>query len=64
MTDVRWPDPKRCRKQVYVRDTYRYTGRGKSGFEMHYKRQQCARKVKDGDTYCWQHRKAGRDGEF
>lgn len=44
----------RCSAAIYKRDTYRYTGRSKSGFEMHYNRQQCSRKAtKDGR--CWQH---------
>jgi hypothetical protein len=50
-------EPDRCREVVYVRDTYRYTGRGRSGFELHYTRKRCSRKAKY-DGYCWQHRKA------
>ena len=49
-----------CKKMLYVRDTYRRTGRGKSGFEMHYSRQQCSRKAKP-NGYCWQHQ---RDAEY
>lgn len=41
---VRLPDPDRCKAVVYKRDTYRRTGRGKSGFELHYSRCQCSRK--------------------
>lgn len=44
----------RCRETVYVRDTYRRTGRGKTGFEMHYIEQQCSRKA-GPDGYCFQH---------
>jgi len=44
----------RCREVVYKRDTYRYTGRAKSGFSMHYTQAQCSRSA--GPTgYCWQH---------
>ena len=28
---------------MYKRDTYRRTGRGRSGFEMHYDKEQCSR---------------------
>lgn len=44
----------RCNATVWKRDTYRRTGRGKTGFEMHYNREQCSRRAtKDGR--CWQH---------
>jgi len=43
-----------CKEMVYVRDTYRRTGRGQSGFEMHYTCQQCKRKA-GVNGYCWQH---------
>lgn len=43
-----------CRAHIYVRDTYRRTGRGKTGFELHYARKQCARKA-GACGYCWQH---------
>jgi len=46
----------RCKEAIYKRDTYRRTGRGKTGFEMHYNMQQCARKAVD-DKHCWQHMK-------
>jgi hypothetical protein len=53
--DVPWtPDPGKCRARVYHRDTYRYTGRGESGFELHYKTKQCKRKARESG-YCWQH---------
>lgn len=48
-------DPaKNCRATVWHRDTYRYTGRGDSGFEMHYTRAKCKRKARE-NGYCWQH---------
>lgn len=47
-----YPRPGQCVAVVYVRDTYR-NARGR-GFQMHYNRQQCSRKVKAGD-FCWQH---------
>ncbi len=44
----------RCQAAVYKRDTYRRTGRGSSGFEMHFKRCRCERRaVTDG--LCKQH---------
>ncbi len=46
---------KQCKETVYIRDTYRYSGRGRSGFTMHYRRQQCSRKAKGDTGYCWQH---------
>jgi len=53
MTD----DDNRCKATVSHRDTYRYTGRGKTGFELHYRsRKQCKRKALD-NGYCWQHQK-------
>lgn len=33
----------RCKAVVWKRDTYRRTGRGKSGFSMHYEQCQCQR---------------------
>jgi hypothetical protein len=45
---------KRCQVAVYKRDTYRRTGRGQSGFEMHYNREQCSRAATEGDC-CRQH---------
>ena len=46
---------KQCSYIVYIRDTYRYTGRSKNGFEMHYNKRECKRKATHGDR-CWQHR--------
>lgn len=45
---------KRCKATIYKRDTYRYTGRVKSGFEMHYTEEQCSRRSVQ-DSRCWQH---------
>ena len=54
-------DPGRCQAQVWKRDTYRRTGRTKSGFEMHYNRCQCVRKAKT-DGLCAQHAKLAASG--
>jgi len=35
----------RCQAEVYKRDTYRYSGRGSSGFSMHYNIEQCSFKA-------------------
>ena len=45
----------RCQAPVWHRDTYRRTGRGPTGFEMHYIEKRCQRKATH-DGYCWQHR--------
>ena len=53
MTD-RLSEAERCKATIWKRDTYRYTGRGKSGFEMHYNERRCSRSaVTNG--YCKQH---------
>jgi len=52
---VPWADDQHCKAGVYHRDTYRRTGRTKSGFEMHYNLKQCRRKA-GPDGYCYQHR--------
>lgn len=44
-----------CKAEIYVRDTYRYSGRGHSGFSLHYKRRQCSRTAIHPNGYCWQH---------
>lgn len=44
----------RCAAVVYRRDTYRRTGRGSTGFELHYTRRQCSRYATVGDL-CKQH---------
>lgn len=44
----------RCAAVVWRRDTYRRTGRTKSGFEMHYDRGQCERAAVEGGL-CKQH---------
>jgi hypothetical protein len=49
----------RCLYTVYVRDTYRRTGRGKSGFSMYYAERKCRRPAKP-NGYCWQHQKEAR----
>jgi len=47
-------DEERCKEYVYRADVYRRTGRGSSGFEMHYDRGRCKRRAgKNG--YCYQH---------
>ena len=45
----------KCNAVIYKRDTYRYTGRGRNGFEMHYTRLRCSRKASHGE-WCWQHK--------
>lgn len=50
MSDVRG----QCGGTVYERDTYRRTGRGKSGYEMHYNERQCTRRATH-KGFCWQH---------
>lgn len=50
----------RCQATIYKRDTYRRTGRGKTGFEMHYTQDTCSRTAKY-DGYCWQHKKEAPD---
>ena len=47
-------DRRLCMETVYVRDTTRFTGRGR-GFEAHFNRQQCGRRPEGGRAYCWQH---------
>lgn len=44
----------RCEAAVYERDTLRYSGRGRNGFEMHYRKRHC-RRVAKYNGYCWQH---------
>lgn len=44
----------RCQAGVYERDQYCYTGRTKSGYEMHYDRRQCKRPATYGG-YCPHH---------
>lgn len=46
-----------CQETVYIRDTWRYSGRGRGGFSMHYTERHCQRFVRQGETRCWQHRK-------
>ena len=53
------PDKVRCIAVVWVRDTYRHTGRGAGGFELHYNRQRCSRRGYFNPLFrslvCWQH---------
>lgn len=44
-----------CRAIVYKRDTYRRTGRGPTGFTMHYTKCHCTRTAVDNRGLCWQH---------
>lgn len=44
-----------CVAAVWKRDCYRRTGRGPTGFEMHYTKEQCRRRATN-DGRCWQHR--------
>jgi len=50
---------KRCRAAIWVRDTYRRTGRGLHGFSLHYNKQQCSRKaiktLGGEEKFCKQH---------
>lgn len=50
-----------CNAIIYKKDCYRRTGRGKTGFEMHYSRCQCSRRAVVGDM-CKQHAKMLADG--
>ena len=52
--DTMIDDADHCKATVYHRDTYRRTGRGKTGFELHYHRRQCKRKAL-ANGYCRQH---------
>ncbi len=60
--DVSWPSPNQCKAQVWKRDTYRRTGRGSTGFELHYTACQCTRKSTHAG-YCWQHAPKGDSQE-
>lgn len=44
-----------CAAQVEKADCYRRTGRGPSGFEMHYIVRQCQRQASATSDFCWQH---------
>lgn len=52
-----------CKMTVYRRDTYRRTGRGKTGLDLHYTKGQCARPARE-TGYCWQHEDEGTDQEW
>ena len=49
----------RCTATVWKRDCLRRTGRGSTGFEMHYNKKQCERAAVE-DHRCWQHRDRNR----
>jgi hypothetical protein len=49
----------RCSATVWKRDCLRRTGRGPTGFEMHYNKCQCERAAKT-DGRCWQHKDRDR----
>ena len=55
MLDVEMPADGKCKAVVWKRDTYRRTGRGRTGFELHYSRCQCSRRANDATGYCGQH---------
>lgn len=46
--------PRRCQALIHKRDTYRRTGRGRTGFGMRYTDEQCSRRAGVGD-FCRQH---------
>lgn len=53
----RFPESVPCTAVVWKRDTYRRTGRGKTGFELHQKRCRCRREGKDRfGGRCFQHK--------
>ena len=49
----------KCNAVIYKRDTYRYSGRGRGGFSLHYRRQQCSR-VAVERGFCRQHAKTSQ----
>ena len=54
-----------CEAIVYVRDTYRRTGRGPTGFSLHYTRRRCSRYALKGGRFCKQHQhQEGRQEEL
>lgn len=50
-----------CEAIVHRKDTYRRTGRGRTGFEMHYTEGRCKRTAREGGL-CRQHRKLEQQG--
>jgi hypothetical protein len=52
---------RQCADTVLHRDTYRYSGRGSSGFTMYYNKARCSRFALPGKSYCWQHTWSGDD---
>ena len=53
----------RCEAGIYKRDTLRYTGRGSSGFEMHYTYERCSHKVKINGR-CGKHQNKARFSNY
>ena len=49
------PQRPRCTEIVYTPEQMRRTGRGPSGFELHYTRDACKRLALPGKEKCWQH---------
>ena len=47
-------EDQRCAEVIWRRDTYRYTGRGATGFQMHFTKRRCSRRPYKGG-YCRQH---------
>lgn len=56
-------DHERCGKMVWIRDTYRYSGRGRGGFTMHYVHRQCSRRAQV-EGLCWQHARMQEQGQM
>lgn len=48
------PGVPRCKAVIRKRDTYRYTGRTRSGFELHYRQVQCS-KIAVVNGHCREH---------
>jgi hypothetical protein len=44
-----------CEGFVWERDTYRYTGRTKTGLELQYRKRRCKRKSMRNARFCFQH---------
>ena len=55
LNEVRNPKAGFCPAEVSVRDTYRYTGRSASGFEMHWNHRQCKCRPMKGRRFCRAH---------
>ena len=48
--------PELCQATTYKPELLRRTGRGKYGFERHFTEEQCRRRIKQGQKYCYQHK--------